>query len=59
MKMQKYIFLGSNDWMDTQAFQGGVKVKRFCLKLVGEVRLWYESLTETYCFRLEWVTKSV
>ena len=29
--------------MDTHALQEGVKVQRFCLKLV-EARLWYESL---------------
>ena len=33
-----------NDWMDTHAFQEGDKVQRFCLTLVGEDRLWYESL---------------
>ena len=32
------------DWMDTCVFQEGVKVQRFCLTLVGEARLWYESL---------------
>ena len=30
--------------MDTHAFQEGVKVQGFCLTLVGEARLWYESL---------------
>ena len=30
--------------MDTRQFQEGVKVQRFCLTLVGEDRLWYESL---------------
>ena len=34
----------TNDWMDTHAFPEGVKVQRFCLTLVGEARLWYESL---------------
>ena len=29
--------------MDTHAFQEGVKVQQFCLTLVGEARLWYES----------------
>ena len=29
--------------MDAHAFQEGVKVQHFCLKLV-EARLWYESL---------------
>ena len=33
-----------NDWMDTHAFREGVKDQCFCLKLVGETRLWYESL---------------
>ena len=33
-----------NDWMDTHAFQEGVKVQNFCLTLVGEARLWYEFL---------------
>ena len=30
--------------MDTHQFQKGVKVQRFCLTLVGEARVWYESL---------------
>ena len=34
----------TNDWMDTHAFPEGVKVQRFFLTLVGEARLWYESL---------------
>ena len=34
----------TNDWMDTHAFQEGVRVQHFCLTLVGEARLWYESL---------------
>ena len=33
-----------NDWMDTHDFQHHVKVQKFCLTLVGEARLWYESL---------------
>ena len=36
--------LGTNDWMDTHAFPEGFKVQQFCLTLVGEARLWYESL---------------
>ena len=36
--------LHTNDWMDTHNFIEDVKVHRFCLILVGEVRLWYESL---------------
>ena len=30
--------------MDTHAFQEGVKVQGFCLTLVGEARIWCESL---------------
>ena len=36
--------LRTNAWMDTHNFQDQVKVQRFCLTLVGEARLWYESL---------------
>ena len=36
--------LRTNDWMNTHAFPEGVKFHRFCLTLVGEARLWYESL---------------
>ena len=36
--------LRMNDWMETHQFQEGVKVHRFSLTLVGEARLWYESL---------------
>ena len=36
--------LKMNDWMDTHDFQNQVKVQRFCLTLVGEARLRYESL---------------
>ena len=36
--------LRTYDWMDTHAFPEGVKVQRFCLTLVGEVMLLYESL---------------
>ena len=36
--------LRTNDWMDTHEFPDQVKVQRFCLTLVGEARLWYESL---------------
>ena len=34
----------TNDWMDTLTFPEDVKLQRFCLALVGEGRLWYESL---------------
>ena len=36
--------LSTNDWMDTYAFPEGVKGQCFCLTLVGEERLFYESL---------------
>ena len=32
-----------NDWMDTHKFPDQVKVQRFCLTLIGEARLWYDS----------------
>ena len=35
--------LRTNDWVDTDAFTGGVKVQHFFLTLVGEPRLWYKS----------------
>ena len=44
-KMQKFIYLELNDWMNAHHFLEGIKVNRFCLTLVGEARLWYESLT--------------
>ena len=37
--------------MDTHAFPEGVKVQRICLSLVGEARLWYESLSP---INLDW-----
>ena len=36
--------LRRNNWMDTHKFLDNVKVQRFCLTLVGEAMLWYESL---------------
>ena len=36
--------LGKNDWMDMHAFPEGVKSPTFLSTLVGEARLWYESL---------------
>ena len=36
--------LQTNDWMNAHHFLEGIKVQRFCLTLVGEARLWYESL---------------
>ena len=42
----------TNDWMDTQGFLDHVKVPRFCLTLVGEARLLYESLRP---LNVDWV----
>ena len=39
--------LKTNDWMDTYNFPDNTKVRRFCLTLIGEARLWYESLKPT------------
>ena len=36
--------LKTNDWMETHNFPDDRKVRRFCLTLIGEARLWYESL---------------
>ena len=36
--------LCTNDWITTHHFIDGVKVQRFCLTLLGEARLWYQSL---------------
>ena len=36
--------LCTNDWMDTHHFIDGVKVQRFSLTLLGEAKLWYQSL---------------
>ena len=36
--------LCSNDWMNVHRFVNGVKVQRFCLILLGEARLWFQSL---------------
>ena len=36
--------LHSNNWMDAHHFNEDIKVQRFCLKLLGETRLWYHSL---------------
>ena len=36
--------LRTNNWMNAYHFLEGIKVERFCLTLVGEARLWYESL---------------
>ena len=36
--------LSTRDWMEAHNFPEGDKVRHFCLTLIGEVRLWYESL---------------
>ena len=36
--------LNTRDWMEAHNFPNEVKVRCFCLTLIGEVRLWYESL---------------
>ena len=33
-----------NDWMSAHKFLGGVRIQRVCLTLIGEARLWFESL---------------
>ena len=32
------------DWMNDHCFVNGVKVQRFCITLLGEARLWFQSL---------------
>ena len=36
--------LRTNDWMETHNFREVAKIKRFCLTLTAEARLWYKSL---------------
>ena len=36
--------LWSNDWMEAHCFDENIRVQRFCLTLLGEARLWYQSL---------------
>ena len=36
--------LRTDDWMDTHNFPDDQNVRRFCLTLMGEARLWYETL---------------
>ena len=36
--------LCSNDWMNAHHFHDDMKVQRFCLTLLGEARLWFQSL---------------
>ena len=36
--------LCTNDWMSTHYFVEGIKVQRICSMLLGQARLWYQSL---------------
>ena len=45
--------LRTNDWMTTHDFPDDQKVRRFCLTLSGEPRLWYETLN-TQQQQLDW-----
>ena len=36
--------LHSNDWMNAHGFVDGIRVQRSCLTLLGEARLWFQSL---------------
>ena len=36
--------LSTRGWMEAHTFPQGDKVRRFCLTLIGQARLWYESL---------------
>ena len=36
--------LSTRDWMEVHKFPEGEKVRCFCVTLIGEARLWYESL---------------
>ena len=40
----KLHLLSTRDWMEAHNFPNEVKVRHFCLTLIGEARLWYESL---------------
>ena len=43
--------LRTNDWMDTHNFPGDQKVRRFCLTLMGDARLWYETIRQV---QMDW-----
>ena len=40
--------LSTRDWKEADNFPNEVKVRCFCLTLIGEARLWYESLAPLY-----------
>ena len=43
----------TNNWMDMHNFPNDQKVRRFCLTLTGEARLWYETIRH---INLDWPT---
>ena len=43
----------TNDWMQTHHFKENAKVDRFCLTLLGEAQLWYETLNLNHIDWLE------
>ena len=45
--------LRTNDWMETHNLPNDQKVRRFCLTLMGEARLWYDTLGAV---QLDWQT---
>ena len=45
--------LRTNDWMETHNFPEDQKVRRFCVTLTGEARLWYATLGAA---QLDWQT---
>ena len=58
MKIAEVHLLHSNDWMNAHHFVDGLKVQRFCLTLLGEARLWFQSL-ESYKCRLARIAKFI
>ena len=44
MKMQKHTYLGQTTGLTHTDSQTKLRYQDFCLTLVGEARLWYESL---------------
>ena len=44
--------LRTNDWMNMHDFLANVKVQRFCLTLIGEARLFNESLSPFNVYKL-------
>ena len=45
--------LRNNDWMETHNFPDDQTVRRFCSTLMGEARLWYQTLDAA---QLDWET---